>query len=434
MKIKLFEFDTTKNFIPPRKIDPPNNFHPHKSDELSKKFPLCCDFHKGTFQWLDDRYKSGTWITDKEKQRYKNWFKKEIYDGMPMKIVQQVSYTEFIISEKINTNNWYKVITDYIDYNIHSFGNPDFFSRAYLFFLVHYIKEVAHFPDEKKKNQLWQYTNGKLKGRSANENKETPVKIEVVQDTIRKWIKFFPFEIDRFKNLKRFFVNQGIIITEISDENVFDGSVKIKTITKTELSEWLLSATKKLLADVDQMEIIQQKDEAKFYNYSLVIQSKYHYFKQQELLSDIKAFPDYVSLIAEWLNEEKSFLEHLKTELKKGNLILNSNIKTFSTDYSDNQLETLRNSLVEQQFIKPISQKNFNYIFQCKPLKERKSKIIWIKPLTQAHYFFRGFIFQNKEMNYPLINACFSFPGKRKLDSNYKKGGYLQIDNVFKGL
>ena len=90
----------------------------------------------------------------------------------------------------------------------------------------------------------------------------------------------------------------GIIITDVSDQNPYHKSFKFKTVTKPELFKFLLSATKQLLLQANQLEFIQNADNRKFNSHKLNVEGKIQFHMQQALLNDYdRAELNYVQII-----------------------------------------------------------------------------------------------------------------------------------------
>jgi len=74
----------------------------YEGNSEKKGFPFCCPFHSNLVQ--------------------NPHFKKEDFDEVPEMIAFKVVFTHQHIINNINSDNWYKTITDYIEYTIMSFG------------------------------------------------------------------------------------------------------------------------------------------------------------------------------------------------------------------------------------------------------------------------------------------------------------------------
>ena len=111
--------------------------------ETGEHFPNCCPFHKSVFEGAESWFSKFPNCCDQHKAMVsKWWYNKANYSGIAEKIVKQLSYTEHHISERINIDDWYKDITDYIEYNVSSFGHPAIGLHLYLGNVQHYIKNT----------------------------------------------------------------------------------------------------------------------------------------------------------------------------------------------------------------------------------------------------------------------------------------------------
>lgn len=105
--------------IPFSEVNPIDGYGTPVNKETGKQFPHCCKFHNDVFTdakgWFD-RFPSCCELH--RKLLLTNWFNKENYKDVPMKIVQQISFTEYHIVKQIELPDWYKDITDYIHSNV----------------------------------------------------------------------------------------------------------------------------------------------------------------------------------------------------------------------------------------------------------------------------------------------------------------------------
>lgn len=96
-------------------------------------FPNCCSTHKRIFQIGVERFDAFPNCCPRHKKLDgANWFKKSNYSYLPYKLVSTISYTWHCIGQCIEKPNWYKEITDYIDYSKNSYGLfPDGFGAPF---------------------------------------------------------------------------------------------------------------------------------------------------------------------------------------------------------------------------------------------------------------------------------------------------------------
>ncbi|MBK7958692.1 MAG: hypothetical protein IPK03_11665 [Bacteroidetes bacterium] len=100
-------------------VEPIEGYEIPISKETGEALPNCCDFHKNVFSIVSKWFDKFPSCCDLHRRLLKeHWFKKENYKDVSMKVVKQLSFTTYLIQTKIGEPEWYKVITDYIDYNI----------------------------------------------------------------------------------------------------------------------------------------------------------------------------------------------------------------------------------------------------------------------------------------------------------------------------
>src|SRR5690606_13748949 len=119
-------------------------------------------------------------------------FKKEKYQFIIDKIVNQYSYTVYMITTKIDNEDWLEDIADYIEFSIQGFGNPGIGQHIYTNYLKHYI---ANSLPKEKKGLL-------LKLFEESEEKKEGTDLIILNQIYYKWLKIFPLEISFFQPIK----------------------------------------------------------------------------------------------------------------------------------------------------------------------------------------------------------------------------------------
>lgn len=90
---------------------------PLEGYETPNRFPNCCEKHKEIWKIGAERFEKFPNCCDGHKNLNRaKWFKKTDYAYLPMKLVTTLSYTWHCIGRCLANSNWYKEITDYIDY------------------------------------------------------------------------------------------------------------------------------------------------------------------------------------------------------------------------------------------------------------------------------------------------------------------------------
>src|SRR6187551_2572221 len=97
--------------------------YPPEGYEPPLDFPNCCNFHIQAYEKAESYFqKFPDCCTPHRKLIGKKWFNKDDYRDLTKKFINQLSYTEHYIKTHIESENWYKNITDYIEVNMESFG------------------------------------------------------------------------------------------------------------------------------------------------------------------------------------------------------------------------------------------------------------------------------------------------------------------------
>lgn len=132
--------DTTAT---PYETEPVEGYEIPTNTETGEQIPNCCQRHKGVFEVAKKWFEQFPDCCAYHREiSLKPWFKKSNYNGLAEKIVKQFSYTQHLISDRIENNDWYEDITDYIEYNIDSFGHPAIGWDVYYNVVKYHIQNV----------------------------------------------------------------------------------------------------------------------------------------------------------------------------------------------------------------------------------------------------------------------------------------------------
>lgn len=318
--------------------------------ERPKNFPVCCNYHKHFYEWANDWFKEfPNCCKIHKKLKKKDWFDKSKYNDVPNKILQAISYTEFQIAHFIDHENWYKLITDYIDYCFHSFGSPSVGMHIYQDSIEHYIKNSKpksfKFPNSKR-NRLLEFFQ-------VTESKNKPTDLNILYNIFQKWINNFP-DLIYFNNLKSRFKDKipiSIIIYE-PEYNSYLGLSKMKSRTKGELLKILIDTTNKILRNIDSKKLIDDEVISNLNSHELDLISAKHKIKQNSLLVRYsKKEAKYVKLIKEWLKNERQHFKEINDFMASNEAIYLEKLNQIHTDTksikeSINLIETDFNDLV----------------------------------------------------------------------------------------
>lgn len=265
----------------------------------AKPFPYCCKWHEQL-------------LNVKE-------FNRAYFNGVPEMSAKKVVYTNQLIINKHNTENWYKVITDYIEITVESFGQmptgcgaPVFLSD-YFFYVTDLLKRNKEITPEKK-TRLLEFLNTY---QTPNESPKTD--FNILLSTYQKWLKEFPFDLNSyFGNLKQHFEKQLPILDGKAETNIYSGMAKAKMHTKSSLIEALINLTNNLLTQINGVTLYEKGliTDANKIKLELVINSRKLKLKQGYKNSSPNEEQRYRKILKEWFNDEKKFIDEITPLLK----------------------------------------------------------------------------------------------------------------------
>lgn len=279
--------------------------------ETGEQFPNCCPFHKSVFEGAE------SWFSQFEQDKAivsKWWYSKANYSGIAEKIVKQLSYTEHHISERINIDDWYKDITDYIEYNVESFGHPAIGLHLYLGNVQHYIKNTNSEIPKNKRLRIIEF----LATYYVNPNERPKTDLNILYSTYQKWLKVFPFEISFFSTLKPHFEKQLPILNGKYETNKYTGLTKAKMHTKGSLIDVLLNLTNNLLTQINTTTLYEKGllTEPQKIKLELVLNERKMKLKQGYVNSSKDEEQRYRKILKEWFADEKRFIDEVTPIVK----------------------------------------------------------------------------------------------------------------------
>lgn len=331
MKKPFIEIDAEHFLLSAFETKPIEGYEVPTNKETGEQFPNCCPFHKSVFEKAESWFSKFPNCCEPHRQFIgKWWFQKENYNGIAEKIVKQLSYTEHHISEKIKTTDWYKDITDYIEYNISSFGHPAVGLHLYLGNVKHYIQNHKGELNQEQRQRLIEFIEGYYK---SSETAKTD--LNVLYSTYQKWLKDFPFELNSyFGNLKQHFEKQLPILVGNPEVNIYSGIAKVKMHTKSSLIEAMMNLTNNLLTKINGVALYEKGliTDANKIKLELVINSRKLKLKQGYKNSSPNEEQRYRRMLKEWFADEIKFFNEItpllqafppqqtetKTEILKG--------------------------------------------------------------------------------------------------------------------
>lgn len=273
-------------------------------------YPHCCEFHKqveaDAIKWFNEF--PDCCEEHKKLKDSKLGFRKDMYDYAVQKILHQLAYSEFVIEQRINNDDWLQDIIDYLEYNFMSFGQPNVGYDIYENALQGYIKGVDYIPEDKKAILLnvFNYNQNGNKQSTSENNTDIKKLIGIYQ----RWLALFPFTLPFFKNVKSLFENNYPIIDKTIGVNRYTSIAKSKLISEEKLVLFLFSQTRDLLKAINTIDFYQQASIDDSKKIKLGLLSENHRVVQESLFEDFsKGEKKYLKIIKQWLKNEKIYFK-----------------------------------------------------------------------------------------------------------------------------
>ena len=303
-------YPSSKTHVPPYDTLPLLGF------SYDTKFPDCCETHTNISLFVNDWYdNSFPNCCDFHKEMSKeDWFVKEDFKYVVSQTIDKISYFIHLFEALIDTDKWYSEITDYYDYVCDSFGTHiiglDPFDSA----IKHYIKGVKSSSYEVLENQrirLLEHIDS-----FATEEERNEKELGLLINTYKNWLKYLP-EIEYFESIKEKYSN-GAPVASSKRYNRFRRAYVYTIRTKAELIEFLTNTTKKMLSEIDTVQLVKDgliKDITKT---KIDLVHEHHAIKQK---ADLELFDKgqmkYIKYLKRWLKNEKKYFIEIEPLLKK---------------------------------------------------------------------------------------------------------------------
>jgi len=318
MNKPFIEIDAEHFTLSAFETKPIEGYEAPTNKETGEQFPNCCPFHKSVFEGAESWFLKFPNCCDQHKAMVsKRWYNKANYSGIAEKIVKQLSYTEHHISERINIDDWYKDITDYIEYNVSSFGHPAIGLHLYLGNVKHYIKNTNSEIPKIKRQVLIEFIETYYNS-PIDIDKTNKTDLNVLYSTYQKWLKVFPFEISFFSTLKPHFEKQLPILNGKPETNKYTGIAKVKMHTKGSLIDVLLNLTNNLLTQINTTTLYEKGllTEPQKIKLELVLNERKMKLKQGYVNSSKDEEQRYRKILKEWFADEKRFIDEVTPIVK----------------------------------------------------------------------------------------------------------------------
>ena len=315
MNKPFIEIDAEHFTLSAFETKPIEGYEAPTNKETGEQFPNCCPFHKSVFEGAESWFSKFPNCCDQHKAMVsKWWYNKANYTGIAEKIAKQLSYTEHHISERINIDDWYKDITDYIEYNVSSFGHPAIGLHLYLGNVQHYIKNTNSEIPKNKRQRLIEF----IETYYNSPKEQTKTDLNILYSTYQKWLKVFPFEISFFSTLKPHFEKQLPILNGKPETNKYTGIAKAKMHTKGSLIDVLLNLTNNLLTQINTTTLYEKGllTEPQKIKLELVLNERKMKLKQGYVNSSKDEEQRYRKILKEWFADEKRFIDEVTPIVK----------------------------------------------------------------------------------------------------------------------
>lgn len=296
-------------------------------------FPNCCTQHKNLINYPI--------------------FKKSDFNQVVKITANKHIYTKNHIINNIDSKNWYKEITDYIEYVIASFGSmpkdcgEPFCLNNFISFIKSVIENKNFSTIQKEQRvQLLEFIDNIHKT-----EKQKKVSFDKLISIYERWLSLFPFNINYFKDFKEYFIHH-IPLFKVTNYNPYLDTSSIKVYSQSELAEILFQNTKELLSKIDTIDLVQKsKIDDKNKHHLELINSK-HKIKQKKLLGDfLTTEMRYIKLLEHWLKNETDYFKEITPiidNLTKSNL-LKENEKDFPSFFLHNESFKIA-QLIKEEF------------------------------------------------------------------------------------
>lgn len=324
------------------------------NEKTGKKLPFCCNFHSKLFygitKWYDKEFPN---CCNNHKMLAANpQFKKTDYKSVAEKVVNQLSYTEHVIRMNIDNTDWYKDITDYIEYNTFSFGHPvSVGNNYYLNNVLALLEDVKFFEgmDDNKKIALINFVKSYFEPFEKVEGTD----LNLLHSTYQDWLNTFPFDLSFFENLKPYFEKQFPILKGKAESNKYLGTVRLKLHTKESLIIHLLSVTDSIIKQINtyilyQKGLLKEPEKIKL---EIILSERKLELKNGYLPNTENDSRQFENVLNKWFEHEKRFIDEITPLLKA--------IPAQEIEEKDDKNEINKIKYITKHYV-------LAYIFDCK--------------------------------------------------------------------
>ena len=323
---------------------------------------------------------------------------KQVPDWTSKKIV----YTSQHIKNHIFTDDYYKDITDYIDYTIDSFGqtpndSEPLYLGSYLSCVTGIISNSENIPKEKK-DRLLEY----LKSFDNHKDNER-TDFNILIGTYEKWFKAFPWQMSFFASLKPQFEKLPII-QSVSQTNKYSGKTTAKSHTKSSLIKMLVNTTNNILTQINSLALYEKGllTDPQQVKLDLIINERRLKIQQGYTNSSPDESQRYRNILKAWFADEKKFIDEMTPLLS-----------TSQPQSYNGMAEALT------KYVKGASDADLQTIIEHKTLPIGATVKEWVGAEADAHRFCH---------RYGLKNADFKKCFGKEIKAGNKKGIEMELN------
>ena len=267
--------------------------------EQKQGFPFCCSHHSNLTKVKE--------------------FNRASFVSVPEMVADKIIYTIQHIMNNLENENYYKDITDYIDYTVESFGQmpnscgEPLYLSDYFFYVTYLLTRNTEISKEHK-NRLLEFLEARQTPPTKNKNTD----LNILLGTYQKWLKIFPFDISFFAELKPHFEKQLPILNGKPETNKYTGIAKAKMHTKSSLIDVLLNLTNSLLTQINTTTLYEKGllTEPEKIKLELVLNQRKMKLKQGYVNSSKDEEQRYRKILKEWFADEKRFIDEVTPIVK----------------------------------------------------------------------------------------------------------------------
>ena len=310
MEKPFIELDPDGILIHPFTIPEPEGI------KFPENYPNCCENHKKWFSELVVYIVKFPKCCDGHEKFFANFKfdKTVVYKDFPMEILNKAFYTQYIIATKIDNEDWYEDIKDYIDFCTTSMGTPSIGWNHYKNMVLSYIDNWKEQIPKDKKTQIVNYLNEKFTYKPSTEK----ASLNKLYTVYERWLKIFPFDLPFFKPLEAHLSKSLPFIKGKPKVNRYSGIALAKMVTESELVEALYVRTKQILSIIDTTQLVKDGHLTELEKINIDIINENHRLKQKALTADFnKGERKYIKAIKQWFANEKDYFDEIKPKLKQ---------------------------------------------------------------------------------------------------------------------